>query len=110
VNPTRSANSTVTRRRSAAGAAAGAGGAGRAGAAGEDGAEGGAEPESRLPQAPQNRWPADVGVPHEGQTAICGAPHSTQNFIPAGTSAPQLPQRIAPPAPGAYRIVFMERP
>ena len=74
VNPTRSANSTDTSRRSeTTGPAAGVGGA-TAGAAAMSG----------VPHSAQNFAPASAGSPHAGHDWLTGAPQWMQNFFPAG--------------------------
>ena len=72
VNPTRSANSTDTIRRSAAGSIRGAGG-----------------PSIGDPQAPQYRSSGSLAVPHAGHRASSGVPQLPQNRRPARFSAPQ---------------------
>src|SRR5207237_2866197 len=71
-NPTRSAKTTVTRRRSPArtvGASAGASVA-----------------SSAVPQEPQKRKPGGFSAPQLGQTATSAAPHEPQNRASAGLS------------------------
>src|SRR5206468_1654218 len=78
VNPTRSANSTDTRRRSA-----------------EGGSRGGSRrpvPRSGVPHSPQNLTPGSLGEPQDGQATASGLPHSPQNFRPGEFTAPQLAQ------------------
>jgi hypothetical protein len=58
-------------------------GCGAAGAA----AGGGAAPFSEAPHSLQNRPPA-AGVPHCGQAAAMGWPHSLQNFAPEALAVP----------------------
>src|SRR5262245_63778098 len=87
VNPTRSANSTVTRRRSATGASAG----------GVTPAEGGTlddagDPASCDPHSPQNRAVGGFDVPQLGHATASRAPHSPQNLRPASLGVPQLAQ------------------
>src|SRR6185436_5240779 len=84
VNPTRSANSTLTTRRSVvrAGAAARAAGAGSAGA--PSGAA------SLVPQFAQKVAPGTIVAPQLGQPMRL--PQRTQNFASAGFSAEQFEQ------------------
>ena len=77
VNPTRSANSTVTSRRSAAGAS-------RTVAA--------AAPSRRLPHSPQKLTSGSLAAPQAGQLRASGVPQLPQNFRPAAFSAPQFAQ------------------
>src|SRR5207247_8179164 len=78
VNPTRSANRTETRRRSAVGGAAGEGW-------------------SRVvPHSPQKRAPGRFVAPQVGQGEVSGWPQVSQNLRPAGLSAPQFVQVIGP--------------
>ena len=46
------------------------------------------ESRSGVPQLPQNR-PRSSGAPHEGQAVDSALPHSRQNAVPSGDSAPQ---------------------
>src|SRR5438270_13991911 len=74
VNPTRSANRTETRRRSAAGGEAGMGW-------------------SRVvPHSPQKRAPGRLVAPQVGQGEVKGWPHVSQNLRADGLSAAQLEQ------------------
>ncbi len=95
MNPTRSANSTVTRRRSAirAGPGAGAGRPALAVPSGEVGATAGVAP-SEVPHSPQKRAVGGFAVPQLGQTAASRVPHSPQNFRPSSFGEPQLGQVI----------------
>jgi len=79
VNPTRSANSTDTSRRSAAGDAAGAGTSSELIVTRD------------VPHSAQNFAPTACGVLHVGHASACGVPHSEQNFAPAATGLPQEP-------------------
>src|SRR5215472_13662491 len=89
VNPTKSAKSTETSRRSATGAAWAVGsGAGTAEPGPCDDAP------STLPHSPQNFWPGGFAIPHDGQASASGAPHSPQNFWPEGLSAAHRGQII----------------
>src|SRR6266540_665866 len=78
VNPTRSANSTETNRRSEPGSAWG----GRA-------ADSGASAE---PHSPQNFTPGPFDAPQVAHTIARGDPHSPQNFRPTSFSVPQTEQ------------------
>ena len=89
VNPTRSANSTDTSRRSAAG-----GSDVMVGATGPGPGEGSA---SEAPHSPQNFVPGVLGVPQAGQGRSSGLPHSPQNFRPGSFSVPQAEQVKRPP-------------
>src|SRR3954469_25929786 len=92
VNPTRSANSTETIRRSAIGGRAGA-----APAAAPDGVVAAARPGSvgiASPQDPQNLAFGSFGSPHAEQLVESGVPHSRQNRRDAAFVAPQLEQTI----------------
>src|SRR4051812_12198622 len=84
VNPTRSANSSDTMRRSETGAApvagASTGPAAVAGAA-----------VSGVPHSLQNLPPVN-GAPHVGHDTMIGVPHSEQNFAPGRLTAPQAAQ------------------
>ncbi len=85
MNPTRSAKSTVVRRRSATGSV-------RAGWAREVGDGATAGPLSGAPHSAQNRPPAE-GAPQAAHTrGAREAPHSTQNFAPPGASVPHWAQ------------------
>src|SRR5438477_6600213 len=85
VNPTRSANSTETSRRSDSWGAAGVG-------TGE-----GAPSESAVPHSPQNLALGAFAVPQLGQARTRRLPHSAQNFRPASFSVPQAEQTKDPP-------------
>src|SRR5436189_3116692 len=89
VNPTRSANRTETRRRSAVGAAAGGASGGPT-----TGAERAAASPSGDPHSPQNLTPGSFAAPQTGQPTASARPHSPQNFLPALFAAPQLEQVI----------------
>ena len=82
MKPTRSANSTETSRRSAAGGSLGGVGASRR--------------PSGLPHSPQKRTPASFGAPHDGHARASGEPHSPQNLRPAVLSAPHAVQALIP--------------
>ncbi len=92
MNPTRSANRTVTSRRSVAGSTSWAGGAG-----------GGSAPAATgVPHSPQKRSSAVTGAPHAEQVEASETPHSRQNRLPAGFSVPQATQstmRVYPDPP-----------
>src|SRR5439155_17935831 len=76
VNPTRSANSTETSRRSAAGTwCSGAEVAGTE-----------APWPNGVPHSPQNFWPGGLTAPHDGHEFESVLPHSPQNFWPGGLS------------------------
>src|SRR6266542_1476921 len=93
VNPTRSANSTETRRRSAM-ADRGTGSArSRAGEAGA-----GPAPPSAAPHSPQTLCPGGFAEPQAEHVTCSGEPHSPQNFCPTGFSAPQLEQTTYMPS------------
>src|SRR6266540_3682081 len=81
VNPTRSANSTEIRRRSATGAAA----AVRVATATDASAT-----SSGAPQSPQKLFPGGFSAPHVGQLFARALPQSPQNRLAAGFSAPQF--------------------
>jgi hypothetical protein len=49
---------------------------------------------SAAPHSPQNFWPAGLAVPHEPQTSASAAPHSPQNLWPNGLSAEHRGQII----------------
>src|SRR5258705_13571513 len=86
VNPTRSPNMMVVRRRSAT----------RFGASDEAGSDvGAAVPVSAAPQSPQNFLPGSRAAPHAEQMAASGPPQSLQNFLPSGFSAAQEGHEIA---------------
>ncbi len=100
VNPTRSANSTETRRRSDTGGAVTAA-AIRAGAAAIPGPTApAAARESDAPHSPQNLNLGSFGLPQFGQATTRAAPHSPQNLRSAGLSVPQLEQIKAYPRRG----------
>src|SRR5207237_960942 len=85
VNPTRSAKSTETSLRSAAGASRTGGlGATTTTAPGTSGA----------PQSPQNFTPEGLGLPHSGHERASELPHSPQNFRRGSFSAPQFGQSV----------------
>ena len=88
VNPTRSANSTVTSRRSAIGASY----ATEAAEAGLMTAAPGVAPTSAVPHSPQNRALGWLAAPQLAQTAASFVPHSPQNLRPASFADPQLGQ------------------
>src|SRR6266511_2398318 len=76
VNPTRSANSTDTSRRSEVGASV----------------TSAASAPSGAPHWPQNRSSGSLAAPHEGQATARGLPHREQNRRPGRFSVPQLGQ------------------
>src|SRR5207245_2797481 len=80
VNPTRSANSTETRRRSDAGAATLVSAPSRGGAP------------TGVPHSSQNSAPGRSLVPHVAHWPASGAPHWKQNLPSDRFSAPQLGQ------------------
>src|SRR5436189_6387974 len=82
VKPTRSANSTETRRRSATGASTVA--VAPVAAPLADASPRGA------PQSPQNLFPGGFSPPHVEQLIARALPQSLQNRLPAGFSAPQF--------------------
>ena len=79
VNPTRSANSTETSRRSACAWDAVVSGVWPAVAA------------SDAPHSPQNLAPGAFEVPHDAHARVSGAPHSPQNLRFASLGSPQEP-------------------
>src|SRR6266511_5260382 len=81
VNPTRSANSTDTSRRSEDGGA----GAGLTVAVPRPAPTG-------VPHSPQNFSLPRTGAPQAAHAWASGFPHSTQNFLPAAFSVPQFGQ------------------
>ena len=87
VKPTRSTNSTETRRRSAA-----------AGSRAEAGACGAATPAllSLVPHSPQKFTPGALAVPHDGHGATRLAPHSAQNFRPSSFGVEHAAQITVP--------------
>ena len=87
MKPTRSANSTVTSRRSATGDSTLAGVANRL-----------SPTSSAAPQSPQNRFAGGFELPQEEQAAASALPQSPQNFFPAGFSVPQFVQTVTPRA------------
>ena len=93
VKPDRSANSTVTVRRSSAAGAAG-------GAAGRDATDvgGGAPgaPATAFPQPMQKRAVAGTGSPHAAHTAGMAVPQPMQNRAPLGFSVPHPAHMLAP--------------
>ena len=102
VESTRSQNSTVSWRRSAADAARpaadGSPGAGTSswaspGLAVGSGVGAGVGPVRSVPHVPQNLNRGRFSPPHCGQRFWSGEPHSPQNFIPSGLSEPQFGQR-----------------
>ena len=101
VNPERSANRTVTVRRSSA-----SGGAAPARALC---AAGSPAPPSAAPQPPQKFAPAGACVPHAEQALTSGEPQDMQNDAPAGFGAAQAPQTIWSPikeiVPGMRRAL-----
>src|SRR3954447_15252921 len=82
VKPTRSANRTETRRRSATGTSVLAGFAVVVAAAAP----------SCVPQSPQKRWPGGLTAPQLGHAASSEVPQLPQNRLPVGFSVPQLGQ------------------
>src|SRR5690242_5314171 len=89
VNPTRSAKSTETRRRSAAGVLLAGPGAGVG--PGTDVSV------SAAPHSPQNFTVGPLAAPQEGHIRASGLPHSPQNLRPASFSEPQDEQTNDPP-------------
>src|SRR5688500_10619105 len=91
VNPTRSANRMVTKRRSAALGVSDAWAAGvvRAGVATAPAA---VWPGSACPHSAQNLGLPSYGVPQFGQAVVSARPHSPQNFWPAWVSDPHRGQ------------------
>ncbi len=75
VKPTRSANSTLTSRRSACGEGSAP--------------DAGTGVVSTAPHSPQNFAPAVFGVPQAAHGRANDAPHSPQNLRPASFSSPQ---------------------
>src|SRR5258706_3310755 len=101
VKPTRSANSTDTRRRSAVGASTDEGaslGAADCAATGRS--------VTGVPHSPQKRSPAASGDPQLAHARAIGAPHWTQNFLPAAFSVPQVPQINAGPRADSRRLRY----
>ena len=90
MNPTRSANSTETRRRSATGAGTKAGAPARAGSA---------LCASDVPHSAQNFAAAGSCAPQDRHVRASAVPHSTQNFAPGMFSVAQLAQIIRCSAP-----------
>ncbi len=88
VNPTRSANSTVTKRRSATGAACAAPMAVASGVGPRDAAAAASSLMSRVPHSPQKRAWGGLVDPHVGQAAASLEPHSWQNLRPASLTVP----------------------
>src|SRR3989442_8598093 len=86
VNPTRSANSTETSRRSVSGASREAAGAASWSTA--------VWSPIGAPHSPQNFAPTTLGDPHEGQATARRAPHSPQNLRPGSLSEPHDVQRM----------------
>src|SRR3954454_12847677 len=87
VNPTRSPNSTLVRRREAmvvTGWARGAAGS----------------PRRPAPHSLQNLAPGETAEPQTGQPWVRVEPHSLQNLAPTGWSAPQLAQEDTRAASG----------
>src|SRR6266498_2333125 len=80
VNPTRSANSTDTSRRSAEGAGD------------REAAAGAGAPPRAEPHAPQNLFVGGFGVPHDAHTLASGLPHAPQNLLVSAFSAPHVGQ------------------
>src|SRR6266511_3643759 len=90
VNPTRSANSSETSRRSAVAAGCRVRPPGsRTEVVERPVAE---FPPRAVPHSPQNLWPGGFAAPHEEQVMARAVPHSPQNFWPAGFSAPHFEQ------------------
>jgi len=81
VNPTRSAKSTDTSLRSAAGVGAGA--------------AAGVPAPNAVPQFPQKRCPGGFAAPQLPHVWASAVPHEPQNRCPAGFSVPQLGQLTA---------------
>ena len=91
VYPDRSANTTVTWRRSSGSDVVSGGGGGCA--SGGWGVGAGAESsEIEVPHAMQNFAPAGPGVPQLGHVRSSAFPHDMQNFAEAGFSVPQTVQ------------------
>src|SRR5437764_7663818 len=89
VDPTRSANITVSWRRSATGAVDGGGATcGMSVEVAPNGA----------PQSPQKRFPGGFSLPHALHRQASGEPQSPQNFLPCATIAPQPEQIIRYPS------------
>jgi len=84
VNPTRSANRTDTRRRSAIAGS-------RATARRDAGADVGPPPRG-VPHSPQNRSSTSFAAPQFGQASASAFPQAEQNFRPGRFSVPQLEQ------------------
>lgn len=90
MNPTRSAKTTETSRRSPpslTGSAAGA-------TLGDEGAGVGAPAVSAVPQLKQNRFEGSLAVPHDEHSLASACPQLEQNACPSGFSDPQFPQLI----------------
>src|SRR5439155_23402931 len=96
VNPTRSANSTETSRRSAAGAGAGSAGLVAWAVAPVP------PPFSPEPHSPQNLAAGGLAEPQAGHARARRFPHSKQNLRPASFSLPHTLQRTL--APGARPV------
>src|SRR6266511_2867565 len=92
VNPTRSANSTETSRRSDDAAARPFGRAAATPA-------GSTALPSAVPHSPQNRSDGSFGAPQDGHTTASGDPHDEQNFLPSRFTVPQFPQVTPCPPP-----------
>ncbi len=87
MNPTRSANSTVTWRRSAA-----AGVAGKEAATGAAAGARAAAPSRGTPHCPQNRCPGSFAAPQEWHAICNGDPHWPQKRWPGRLSVPHAAQ------------------
>ena len=115
VNPTRSANRTETRRRSATGAARGPGSGTdgcpgvEAAAASVAGDDEGIVTASVFPHSPQNRTPGPLGVPQLGHGTARRVPHSPQNLRPTSLDAPQAGQLMGEPG-RAWRAAYPTSP
>jgi hypothetical protein len=57
-------------------------------ASGDDGADTDVPTVNACPHDPQNRWPAGLTCPHDGQPADIAAPHEPQKRWPGGLTAP----------------------
>ena len=89
VNPTRSANSTVTKRRSATGASIPAGALPTATpASGRLAAAAASSLRRRVPHSPQKRAWGGLLLPQVGHAAASLDPHSWQNLRPASLTVP----------------------
>ena len=88
VNPTRSAKSTETRRRSETGSCLGFSWSGAC--------EGVTRELVTAPHSEQNFAPAARGAEHDAHARASVAPHSEQNFAPGAFSVPQASQCMVP--------------